>query len=590
MDVFALTMRLKEEGAAQVKASVDKLNRSFKDAETNATSLDRAFSGLQSQLKNFATVAAVGAFLNKVIDETSAAQFAQAQLQAALKSTGNVAGQSVTQVNAMASALQETTVFADDAVTAAQSLLLTFTKVGGETFPRATKAIADVAQAMGTDLKSATIQVGKALQDPIMGVTALSRAGIQFSDAQKEMIKQMVETNRLADAQSIVLKELETQFGGSAEAAGKTLGGAIERLKNSFGDLFEISESASEGVVDAIEFMISALKGLNTVLTSMRQALQLFGLNAGVLFEEVKAFLTMSGDEYRAYMKVLKQYEEEQEAIILGLKSEETATRGVAAATGALNSEKAAELALDRQLNALKPMGSLERMVAPRAGAAIQAVVGPAQVMPNQAALASLVDQNSSKFLDMAVQSYQQRIDELAFEIKFALGDTLGNAIADGLETAIREKSIGAGFKALGKTLVSGLGDMMIQFGKASLIASTLMDTIFKALAKALPGGAIVASLAMIAAGAALKGAAGSAFGGGRASSGGGGGGGYSAPMASSGSMAFATQYYGPTAAGSANTIERINPVSVTIIGPNDPAAQRQMQELIRNANRRGSV
>lgn len=589
MDVFALTMRLKEEGAAQVKASVDKLNRSFKDAETNATSFDRAFSGLQTQLKGLATVAAVGAFFNKLIDETSAAQFAQAQLQAALKSTGNVAGQSVSSLNAMASALQDTTVFADDAVTAAQSLLLTFTKVGGETFPRATRAIADVAQAMGTDLQSATIQVGKALNDPIQGVAALARAGIQFSDAQKEMIKQMVETNRLADAQKIVLQELETQFGGSAEAAGKTLGGAIERLKNSFGDLFEISESASQGVVDAIEFMISALKGLNSVLTSIRQALQLFGLNAGVLFEEIKAFLTMSGDEYRQYMKVLKQYEDEQEAIILGLKAEETATQAVSAATSTLNSEKAAELALNRQLNALKPMGSLERMVAPRAGAAVQAVVGPTQVMPNQAALASLVDRSGEEFLNMAVRSYQERIDALAFEIKFALGDTLGSAIADGLETAIREKSIGAGFKALGKTLVSGLGDMMIQFGKASLVASTLMDTIFKALAKALPGGAIVASLAMIAAGAALKGAAGSAFGGGRATGGGGGGGGYSAAMPT-GNMAFATQYYGPTAAGSANTIERINPVSVTIIGPNDPAAQRQMQELIRNANRRGSV
>ena len=54
--------------------------------------------------------------------------------------------------------------------------------------------------------------------------------------------------------------------------------------------------------------------------------------------------------------------------------------------------------------------------------------------------------------------------------------------------------------------------------------------------------------------------------------------------------MTMPTAYYGPTSAGSANTIERVNPISVTIIGPNDPTAQRQMQELLRNAQRRGNV
>lgn len=589
MDVFALSLRLKEEGGAAVKAAVESLGRSFKESEKNATALDDAVSELKGSLKNLATLAAAGTFFKKLIDETSAAQFAQAQLRAALKSTGNVAGQSVDELNAMAGALQETTVFADDAVTASQSLLLTFTKVQGDIFPRAAKAIADVAQAMGTDLQGATIQVGKALNDPIHGIAALSRSGIQFSEDQKAMIASLVETNQLAEAQTIILKELETQFGGSAEAAGKTLGGAIARLGNAFGDLFEISESASEGVVGAIEFIIKALSGLNTILTSVRQAIQLFGLNAGVLFEEIKAFLTMSGDEYRAYMKVLQQYEAEQENIILGLTKEETATRKVAAATNALNAEKAAELALDRRLNALKPMASMERLMAQPTGAPMQATIGPERVKADSSKLAAIVNQGATDWLAQSAKAYEERINELAMQIKFALGDTLGNALADGIQTAIEQKSIGAGFKAMTQTLLRGLGDMMIQFGKASLVASTLMDTIFKALAKALPGGAIVASLAMIAAGAALKGAAGAAFGGG---GGGGGGGGFTAPMAAvaAGAMTLPTQFYGPTAAGSSATIAAMAPMNVTIVGPNDPAAQRQMQELMRNAQRRGSV
>ena len=104
------------------------------------------------------------------------------------------------------------------------------------------------------------------------------------------------------------------------------------------------------------------------------------------------------------------------------------------------------------------------------------------------------------------------------------------------------------------------------------------------------PIGMIAAGVAILAIGSALKGAASrsmsqAGYGGG----GGGGGGGYSAP-AMGGNMTMPTAYYGPTSAGSANTIERINPISVTIIGPNDPTAQRQMQELLRNAQRRGNV
>jgi hypothetical protein len=586
MDVFALSLRLKEEGGAAVKAAVESLGRSFKESEKNATALDDAVSELKGSLKNLATLAAAGTFFKKLIDETSAAQFAQAQLRAALKSTGNVAGQSVDQLNAMAGALQETTVFADDAVTASQSLLLTFTKIQGDIFPRATKAIADVAQAMKGDLQGATIQVGKALNDPIHGIQALGRSGIQFSEDQKAMITSLVETNRLADAQTIILKELETQFGGSAEAAGKTLGGAIARLGSAFGDLFEISESASEGVVGAIEFIIKALNVLNNALTSVRQAIQLFGLNAGVLFEEIKAFLTMSGDEYRAYMKVLQQYEAEQENIILGLTKEETATRKVAAAKKELTDEMRTEL----KLNSLKPVKfDIERMTAQSTSMPVQAALGPKPITLDKAKLDALVKPGANDWLAASAKAYEERINELAMRIKFALGDTLGNALADGIQTAIEQKSIGAGFKAMTQTLLRGLGDMMIQFGKASLVASTLMDTIFKALAKALPGGAIVASLAMIAAGAALKGAAGAAFGGG---GGGGGGGGFTAPMAAvaAGAMTLPTQFYGPTAAGSSATIAAMAPMNVTIVGPNDPAAQRQMQELMRNAQRRGSV
>lgn len=589
MDVFALSLRLKEEGGAAVKAAVESLGRSFKESEKNATALDDAVSELKGGLKNLATLAAAGTFFKKLIDETSAAQFAQAQLRAALKSTGNVAGQSVDELNAMAGALQETTVFADDAVTASQSLLLTFTKVQGDIFPRATKAIADVAQAMGTDLQGATIQVGKALQDPIHGIAALSRSGIQFSEDQKAMIASLVETNQLAEAQTIILKELETQFGGSAEAAGKTLGGAIARLGNAFGDLFEISESASEGVVGAIEFIIKALNVLNNALTSVRQAIQLFGLNAGVLFEEIKAFLTMSGDEYRGYMKILQQYEAEQENIILGLTKEETATRKVAAAKKELTDEMRTEL----KLNSLKPVTfDIERMTAQSTSMPVQAALGPKPITLDKAKLEALLKPGATDFMGVAASTYLAEMTDFAADIATAFRDIMVDSFAAGIEAAIATGSITQGFKEFTKTMLSGLGSMLITFGKALIPIGALMEKVRMALLNLSPQGLVAAGIGMIAIGAALRGAATAAFGGGAPAAGGG-----SAMMASAlgtstaaGAMTLPTQFYGPTAAGSSATIAAMTPMNVTIVGPNDPAAQRQMQELMRNAQRRGSV
>ena len=96
-----------------------------------------------------------------------------------------------------------------------------------------------MAQRFGTDVKSSIIQLGKALNDPIANLSALSRAGIQFSDDQKKMIKSLIDSGNQAQAQRVILKELEVQFGGSARAARDTFGGAIKALHNAFGDLLE---------------------------------------------------------------------------------------------------------------------------------------------------------------------------------------------------------------------------------------------------------------------------------------------------------------------------------------------------------------
>lgn len=184
-------------------------------------------------------VVALGKGLFDSVGAAMEAQQGQAQLAAVLESTRGVSGMTAESINALASSLQAVTPFSDDAILAGQNMLLTFTNIGKEVFPQATATILDMATALGGDTVSNAKILGKALNDPIAGLTALGRAGVQFTDAQKAQITAMVEAGDVAGAQKLILAELETQLGGSAVAAGETLPGKLAILKNTFGDIQE---------------------------------------------------------------------------------------------------------------------------------------------------------------------------------------------------------------------------------------------------------------------------------------------------------------------------------------------------------------
>ena len=163
------------------------------------------------------------------------------QTEAVLKSMGDVAGVSAEQVADLAEKLSMQSGVDDELIQSGQNVLLTFGKVqnkigkGNKIFDRATEAALNMSVALGTDMQGATIQVGKALNDPIKGITALSRAGVSFTQQQKDQIKWMTNAGDTLGAQKIILGELEKQFGGSA-AAQATAG---DRLKVIWGNLQE---------------------------------------------------------------------------------------------------------------------------------------------------------------------------------------------------------------------------------------------------------------------------------------------------------------------------------------------------------------
>ncbi len=181
----------------------------------------------------------VGVFLKKSVDEAIAAEKALADLNATIKSTGGVAGVTAQEAIDLAAGLQRVTMFSDEAIISAQSMLLTFTNIGQDVFPQATEAVLNLATKMGGDPVNAAIQLGKALNDPIQGVTALRRVGVQLSDEQENMIKHFMELGDVASAQAVILGELEKEFGGLAEAMGNTFAGRLAIAKNALSDLQE---------------------------------------------------------------------------------------------------------------------------------------------------------------------------------------------------------------------------------------------------------------------------------------------------------------------------------------------------------------
>lgn len=242
----------------QTDRQLKKIDQRFAAMAANTTKVMLRFSGV--------IAAAFGS--RAIIRATVEQEKVVAQLNATIRSTGMAAGASQKEMNALsgelqryAAQLQKTTTFGDEAIISSQALLLTFRQIGTDTMPRAQKAILDLSQAMQMDLRSATLQVGKALNDPILGVTALRRSGIQLTESQQDLIKSFVEVGDVAKAQTIILEELENQFGGSAEAARNTLGGALSALTNNFGDFLEVIGQTAQANTPLLELINNLADG-----------------------------------------------------------------------------------------------------------------------------------------------------------------------------------------------------------------------------------------------------------------------------------------------------------------------------------------
>lgn len=204
-------------------------------AKTAGAALGGVF--VASKVKDFFGGAVSGAREAIAIDK---------QTQAVIESTGGAAGVTAGHIDELAGKLQKAQTINDEVTQSGANLILTFTNIknaageGNDIFDQTVELANDMSVALGQDMKSSSIQLGKALNDPVKGVSALQRVGVSFTESQKEQIKTLVESGDTLGAQKLILAELDTQFGGSAAAqadAGKKMSLAWDDFKEVIGRL-----------------------------------------------------------------------------------------------------------------------------------------------------------------------------------------------------------------------------------------------------------------------------------------------------------------------------------------------------------------
>lgn len=247
-------IRLKDRGfGAGIDSAGNKTDRLRNKVEATKTSV----GGLTRVFKGLLAAGLITKGIGSSITAFNKQEQALAQVRVGLQTTGGVANRTFDELTRLAVNLQKKTLFGDEEILQdATAQLLTFTSIAGDQFDRAQVSALNLATRLNQDLKSASLQLGKALNDPAKGMSALSRSGITFTNEQIKVVKHLQETNRLAEAQSLILDELEKQYGGSAEAAAAAGTGGMKQLGNVIGD---VQEKLGALLYDAIEPMIPTL-------------------------------------------------------------------------------------------------------------------------------------------------------------------------------------------------------------------------------------------------------------------------------------------------------------------------------------------
>lgn len=215
--------------------------KALDQVETKAGATGGKFSTMGKAVAGAVGTAAIIGFGKASFQAAQDAAVSTARLDSVFKSMGDSTGEASKAAQDYASSLSEQIGVEDDVIMAGQAQLATFGAVSSEAartagiFDRATAAGADLAATGFGSIESNAVALGKALQDPTKGMTALGKSGVTFTKAQKEQIKALQESGDLLGAQKIVLGAVESQVQGTAAATATS----TDKMGVKFGELQE---------------------------------------------------------------------------------------------------------------------------------------------------------------------------------------------------------------------------------------------------------------------------------------------------------------------------------------------------------------
>lgn len=319
------------------QAELDKINKGQVTASGSAAhfgkTANQSFMGVSKAAISMAagiagTVLSVKALTDgfqKVLSVGEQYERMQLRAEALIHATGGAANLSSKQLIKLSEDVALNTLQSVEGVSKAVNVMQTFKSVSGTTFKQAISLSADLATVMGGDITSSAKQLGKALEDPVQGVTALREAGVTFTADQRNVIRALVETGKQAEAQKIILGELEKQVGGVGENEAKGLSGAYDTLAQRFDEFALALNNATGAGENWTEFVNRMARGLNFATKEIKAANEEID-EAEKLFNKAKELqdkiedLEAAGTKMAAFK--VPQLKAEREAILKLLDKE----------------------------------------------------------------------------------------------------------------------------------------------------------------------------------------------------------------------------------------------------------------------------
>lgn len=230
----------------QVNTSLKNTARSLQIVQGPLGPVAGRFTALSSALGSIsltsvaATGGLVGTFfaLKKGVETFAETEKQLLQLEAQIDATGYAAGKTGQELEDLAQNVARNTLESLEGIRQAQGILLSFRTISEEAFDRTLRAATDLSAAGFGSVTDAAKQLGKALEDPITGLSSLRRSGVTFSASQQEVIKSLIETGQRAEAMGMILEGIEKQVGGAGAAAGDGIAGQFDSLSQSIENLW----------------------------------------------------------------------------------------------------------------------------------------------------------------------------------------------------------------------------------------------------------------------------------------------------------------------------------------------------------------